>query len=467
MASLKGKPRILVTRHIVTQFPDIQTIIQSSNYKLIPSDWNDKTPSKTLKYNVDLILVNTEEIDTQNYHICQHLKADETLRYIPIIAVGEEGTTTMVSNYLDNGVDNYIMVPFQQEELLAQIRAMLRIRRQYVELHEKKKERLYLKYRANLPYALENFIGKSRAMQRVFDVIGTVAPTDSTVLIQGETGTGKELVARAIHLRSRRWERPFIAINCAALPETLLQSELFGHEKGAFTDAIRRKPGKFELAHTGTLFLDEVGELSPMTQLALLRVLQEHKFERVGGEQTIETDVRIVAATNKDLETAVAEKAFREDLYYRLSVVTIDLPPLRERKEDIPVLGMEFLQRNAKKMQKDVNGFSKKTLELMMRYDWPGNVRELENVIERAVVFAKGPLITEHDLPTKLHKLSTASASREPTLKEIERKLILKTLIQCNWNKHKAARELGIDRGTLYGKIKKYGLEKGVEKSTN
>jgi len=304
-------------------------------------------------------------------------------------------------------------------------------------------------------------------MQKVFDIIGTVAPADSTVLIQGETGTGKELVARAIHLRSRRWERPFIAINCAALPETLLQSELFGHEKGAFTDAIRRKPGKFELAHTGTLFLDEVGELSPMTQLALLRVLQEHKFERVGGEQTIETDVRIVAATNKDLEAAVAEKTFREDLYYRLSVVTIDLPPLRERKEDIPVLGMEFLQRNAKKMQKDVNGFSKETLELMMRYDWPGNVRELENVIERAVVFAKGPLITEQNLPAKLHKLSTTSLNRGPTLQEIERELILKALIRCNWNKHKTARELGIDRGTLYGKIKKYGFEKGVEKSTN
>ena len=335
-----------------------------------------------------------------------------------------------------------------------------------MELYREKKKKFSLRHRSNIPYNLETLIGKTQKMQEIYDIISAAAQTDTTVLIQGETGTGKELVVQVLHSKSQRWENPFIVVNCAALPETLLQSELFGHEKGAFTGAIRQKPGKFELAHTGTIFLDEIGELSPMTQLALLRVLQERKFERVGGEKTVEVDVRVIAATNRNLEEDVAQKRFREDLYYRLSVITIDLPSLRERKEDIPLLSTGFLRRFSKKIGKNISGFSKETLELMMKYSWPGNIRELENVIERAVVFCKGDTINIGDIPPKLRNKAESVANEQPTLQEVERKLILKTLTNCRWNKHRAANGLGIDRGTLYGKIKRYGLEKESEKST-
>ena len=460
------KPRILLSGWGMKEAGRLQATLESLGYQIILCASPDKIPALATKEDVDLILLSAEKDRAADYRICERLEADESLKYIPILVLTGEEQSSAGRAALDHGADSYVTEPFMRDEVLSTVKAMLRVRRHFAELLHEKVEKLSIRHRSNLPYGLEGIIGKSQKMQELYEVISAVAQTDSTVLIQGETGTGKEVVAQVLHSKSRRWEAPFIVVNCAALPETLIQSELFGHEKGAFTGAIRQKPGKFELAHTGTIFLDEVGELSPMTQLALLRVLQERKFERVGGEKTLEVDVRVIAATNRNLEDAIAQKEFREDLYYRLSVITIELPPLRERKEDIHLLSMEFLLRFSRKMGKEINDFSKEALELMTQYDWQGNIRELENVVERAVVFCKGNTITGADLPPKLQMRIGVINNKLVGLAAAERELILRTLTNCSWNKHRAAKELGIDRGTLYSKIKKYALEGGVEKST-
>jgi len=297
-------------------------------------------------------------------------------------------------------------------------------------------------------------VGKSKPMQQIYDLIKDVSATNTTILITGENGTGKELVARAIHKNSPRKNGPFIVANCSAYPQTLLESELFGHEKGAFTGAIRQKRGRFELAHGGTLFLDEIGEIPPATQVMLLRVLQDHEFERVGGEKTIKADVRIVAATNRDLRKEMKAGRFRDDLYYRLNVISIHLPPLRERKEDIPLLCNHFLKKFSIRDGKDIKRFSTKAMKLLLEHDWPGNVRELQNTVEYAVTLAKGKTIKEDLLPVAIRK-----TSKEPTsLADYEKRLISKVLKECNWNKHQAARRLDISRATLYSKIRRYGL---------
>ncbi len=283
-------------------------------------------------------------------------------------------------------------------------------------------------------------------------------------MILGESGTGKELVANAIHHNSPRANQPFIKVACAALPETLLESELFGHEKGAFTGAIARKEGRFQLAHRGAIFLDEVGEMSATTQAKILRVLQEKEFEPLGSSRTVKVDVRVIAATNKDLEKEVREGRFREDLYYRLNVVPVSLPPLRERKEDIPDLAIHFLSVYREKNQKELREISKKALDLLVRYDWPGNVRELENCIERAVVIARGEIIASADLPPQIQALSDEKAGvgvRFPagiSLQEVEKALILETLEDTGGNRSRAAEILGINRRTLQNKLKEYGI---------
>jgi len=290
------------------------------------------------------------------------------------------------------------------------------------------------------------------------ELVRTVAPTDTTVLIAGESGTGKELVARAIHNLSPRRFMPMVAIHCGALTETLLESELFGHEKGAFTGAQYRKKGKFEVAEGGTVFLDEISDISLKTQTDLLRVLQEKEITRVGGTQTIKVDFRAVAATNKDLETKVAEGTFRPDLFYRLDVFEIRIPSLHERREDIPLLADHFLHKFARAMNKPFSSISRPAVDMLMQYDWPGNVRELENAIERAMVVGRGPEIQSSDLPLKLNHAPAAPSSQ--TLEDVERGHILKVLEGCHWNQSMAARVLKIDRVTLYNKIKKYGFRK-------
>jgi transcriptional regulator with PAS, ATPase and Fis domain len=303
-------------------------------------------------------------------------------------------------------------------------------------------------------------IGQSSAMQQIFDLIRDVAPSEATVLITGETGTGKGLAAKAIHSHSPRCEGPYVVVNCGAIPEHLMESELFGYEKGAFTDAKQTKKGRLELAHGGTLFLDEIGEISMRMQIDLLRVLEDRVFYRVGGTQPIEADFRVIAATNRNLEQAIGEGRFREDLYYRLNVVSFVMPPLRRRKEDIPLLADNFLLRYAQETHRSIDKISRETIDEMMIYDWPGNVRELENAIERAVVVGKGRQIMPEDMPISCRK--PEAGPRAQRLKDMEKELIHRTLEENGWNIVRSAKILGIDRSTLYSKIKRYQLQKST-----
>jgi len=298
-------------------------------------------------------------------------------------------------------------------------------------------------------------VGKDPTMQNLFRLIENVAPSDATVLVQGESGTGKELVARAIHGLSPRADKPLVVINCSAYPASLLESELFGHEKGAFTGAVKQRPGRFELADGGTVFLDEIGEIPPQAQVKLLRVLQTRKFERVGGDRTLSVDVRVVAATNKDLLEEVRAGNFREDLYYRLDVVPIHLPPLRERGNDAALLARHFLRRFAAQQAKDVAEIDSRAMRLLLDYPWPGNVRELENVMEQAVVLAKGRTIDLSDLPPRLQ---SARPTPQRTILEQERQLLVAALEECGWNKSLAAQRLGIGRSTLYAKLRRHHI---------
>jgi len=309
-----------------------------------------------------------------------------------------------------------------------------------------------------------DLVGKDPQMQVIYKLIEDVAPTDATVLIQGESGTGKELVARAIHNNSLRKDKPFIVINCSAYPATLLESELFGHEKGAFTGAVRQKSGRFEQADGGTVFLDEIGEISPTAQIKLLRVLQSQKFERVGGEKTLTVNTRILAATNKDLQQAVKTGDFREDLFYRLNVIPIQVPPLRDRRNDIPLLARNFLKKFAEEQNKTVQHFSSEAMRLLLNYDWPGNVRELENSIEHATVIAKGKNVEVSEVPAGIQqarpRISKISNGSKHSIMENEKNLLREVLGECNWNKKETAAKLGISRSTLYEKLKKYNIAK-------
>ena len=314
-----------------------------------------------------------------------------------------------------------------------------------------------LKSRVEAQAGFGEIIGKDPKMQVVYKLIEDVASSDATVLIQGESGTGKELVARAIHRLSSRQANPFVVINCSAYPATLLESELFGHEKGAFTGALRQKPGRFELADGGTVFLDEIGEIPPPAQIKLLRVLQTRKFERVGGERTLTIDVRVLAATNKDLRQEVARGNFREDLFYRLNVIPIMLPPLRDRRNDIPLLALHFLRRFAQERGKDLREISSGAMRLLLDYSWPGNVRELENSVEHAVVLAKSGELEAWDFPSALQHPGPGMAA---TIADQELSLLLNILEECGWNKKLAAHRLGISRSTVYAILKRHNITK-------
>jgi transcriptional regulator with PAS, ATPase and Fis domain len=311
-------------------------------------------------------------------------------------------------------------------------------------------------------YSLENFIWKNEKMREIFNLLPKIATTHSTVLIEGESGTGKELMAHAIHQLSLREDKPFIRVNCGALAEGVLESELFGHVKGAFTGAIAHKVGRFELADTGTIFLDEIGELSPTTQVKLLRVVQEGEFERVGDAERLKVDVRIIAATHKDLKKAIEQNEFRQDLYYRLRVVPIHLPPLRERKDDIPPLVSHFLQKFNKEMGRKVGHVSLSAIKLLTAYDYPGNVRELENIIEHAMVFCTGEMLDVEHLQKEIHEPDQFKEmiKAERPLAAIEREVILKFLNDTHWNYKQTALKLGMSRTTLWRRVKQYGLSK-------
>ena len=376
---------------------------------------------------------------------------------IPVILLTAFSSVESAVEAMKKGTFDYITKPVDIGELQLIIARALNFRN----LQEENRQ---LKEQLGERVIAGDIIGKSQAMQGMFATLAMVAPTDATVLITGESGTGKELVASALHHNSARKNGPFIKLNCAALNDNLLESELFGHEVGAFTGATGRRKGRFELAHRGTLFLDEIGDMSLTTQAKVLRVLQDGEFERLGGSETVKTDVRLLAATHKDLKAMIEAGTFRQDLFFRLSVVPIHLPALRERIIDIPELAGFFLGRYAKKNRKDLKGFHPEALKLLMHYPWPGNIRELENTIERAVILCLGEQISPHELPPHLlaeevHADRVKDMAETVTLRDMERLTIKSTLENTGHNKSLTAKKLGIARQTLLNKIKEYGLE--------
>lgn len=405
----------------------------------------------------DIALVDLKMPKMDGLELMERMK--ELKPDIQVIIITAYATVHTAVQAMKMGAYDYLVKPFNPEEISLLINRL-------IESKELVKEISYLRKELAKQYQFHDLISKSPKMQKIFEFARTVAKSNSNILILGESGTGKELLARAIHNESLRAAGPFVAVSCVALPETLLESELFGHEKGAFTDAVTQKKGKFELAHGGTLFLDEIGDISPKLQLNLLRVLQEKEFTRVGGTKPIRVDVRIIAATNRDLKKAVEEGKFRDDLYYRLNVISIQIPPLRERKEDIPLLVHRFIEKFNIELGKRVEKISEEALKTLMKYDWPGNVRELENVIERAMVITKGTLIKPEDIQISAEPSKEIRVEGEDrSLRAVERAHIQRVLEENDWNIQRSAQILGIDRVTLYKKIKKYGLKRKEEET--
>jgi len=369
-----------------------------------------------------------------------------------VVVMTAFGAVSSAVDAMRAGAAEYLTKPLNFDELLVVLDKVF-------EQQELRRETRQLRQRVRDRVAPNNIVGASPPMQRVFEIVDQVAPSRATVLITGESGTGKELVANALHQRSPRSNGPFVKLHCAALAESLLESELFGHEKGSFTGAMARKDGRFQIADGGTLFLDEIGEISPSIQVKLLRFLQEHEFERVGGNQTIRVDVRVIAATNRNLSDLVAKGKFREDLFYRLNVVSLEMPPLRDRRTDIPALAKFFLDRFVKENAKAIEGFTTEALERLMAYDWPGNVRELENAVERAVVLCNTPQIEARHLPPSVQpRMTPAGMPAIPgsTMTEIERYAILETLKSTGGSTSKAADILGISVRTIQYRLHQY-----------
>jgi DNA-binding NtrC family response regulator len=403
------------------------------------------------KGDIDLVITDLRMPGMSGEEFMRHIAAETP--GIPVIVLTGHGTVETAVAAMRDGAYDFLTKPVNLERLTLLVKRALQ-NRELVLTHRRLEEELEQKKQ------FETIIGTSAPMHRVFDTVSRAAPTRASILITGESGVGKELVADAIHELSPRKGKPLVKVHCAALAASLLESELFGHEKGAFTGAVARKRGRFELAHEGTLFLDEIGEIDQNIQIKLLRILQEKKFERVGGEETIEADVRIVAATNKDLKAEIEKGNFREDLYYRLNVVNIVVPPLRERKDDIPLLLTAFLKEFARENGKTIEGIDEKTRSCLYAYDWPGNVRELRNCVESAVVMAKGSFITEEDLPPSLRSGSDEGWIRIPlgtSLEESERIIIRDTLSFNKGNKSKTADTLAIGRKTLHRKLAEWG----------
>lgn len=369
---------------------------------------------------------------------------------LPVIMITGYATIDVAVEAMRKGASDFLAKPFPPDELLLKVQRVF----EYAELAE---ENVYLKRELNREREYERIVGESKAIRNVFLQIEKVSAADCRVLITGETGTGKELVAREIHRRSPRKDKGFYGVNCASFAGSLLESELFGHERGAFTSAHAAQRGLFEIANKGTVFLDEIGETGPSLQANLLRVVQEGEFKRIGGESILKTDVRILSSTNRDIKKAVADGTFREDLFYRLSVVQIHLPSLRERKEDIPLLVDHFLIKCFSQSKKRVRGIASGALDLLLRYPWPGNVRELENAVERATLMSLGGQLTAEDFAF-LFSSEGGPQQRKGTLEDVERELIQRTLVECNWNKTLTARRIGISRRALYEKALRLGI---------
>ena len=431
----------------------------------------------------DLILLDVMMPGMDGFETCRRLKTNPDSKDIPVIFMTALSEAEDKVKGFQTGAVDYVTKPIQQEEVLARVNTHLTLRRLQKNLEQQvaartvdlqnalseverlknrlQDENVYLQEEIKLTHNFEDIIGQSRAMKDVLAQVEQVAPTDATVLVLGETGTGKELLARAVHNLSGRKDRPLVKVNCAALPANLIESELFGHEKGAFTGALDRKTGRFELADGGTIFLDEIGDLPLELQAKLLRVLQEGEFERLGSSSTLKVDVRVIAATNRDLEAAVAEGTFREDLYYRLNVFPVQSPPLRERKDDIPILVNHFVQKFNARVGKQIDTIPQKAMDTLRTHAWPGNVRELENMVERAVILSRG---NRFELGNWFPKTGALSDSADfATLAENERRHILEALERTDWRvsgDRGAAKILHINPHTLLSRIKKLGIQR-------
>jgi two-component system response regulator HydG len=449
------KPKILVVDDERSHRRMIEAVLSAEGYEIMQADNGQAAIEAVEDKFYDLIIMDIRMPKLDGIDALKKLKTISP--GIPIIIMTAYASVGTAVDALKSGASDYLTKPLDIEELKLLVAKTLRI-------HQLEKENIYLKERLDDRFDFSSIIGQSPAMKRLFETMALVAPSEATALIVGESGTGKELIANAIHQNSPRKDRPFIKVNCAALPETLLESELFGHEKGAFTGALARKQGRFQLADQSSIFLDEIAEMSPATQAKILRVLQERDFEPVGSTQTIKVDTRVIAATNKNLEEEIAAGHFRDDLYYRLNVVTLTVPPLRDRREDIPYLADFFLKQYAEKNRRLIKGFTPRAIDLLMRYEWPGNVRELENIIERGVIMSRGEVITPLEFPNDLQKLddelkdSHISLTPGRSLKEVEKAMILRTLEETGGNRTHAAKILGISRRTLQLKLKEYGI---------
>ncbi len=436
----------------------LQTLLELEGFTVETAASGEEGLAKLAEQPMDLVLLDFALPDRNGLEILRDIRdRDPELGVIMITAYG---TVENAVAAMQSGATNFIQKPWDNEKLLADVRAVVGRRRA-------EEENVQLKRALKQRYNFENIIGKSEPMLKIFDLVAQVAPSRSTVLLQGESGTGKELIAKAIHMNSPRKDRPFVPVNTGSMPADLLESTLFGHVKGAFTSAVASKKGLFEIADRGTLFLDEIGTMSMETQAKILRVLQDRKFMHLGGVQELQVDVRIIAATNVDLRQMSREGKFREDLFYRLNVITIDLPPMRQRREDIPLLVDFFIRKFAEENDRDVRQIAPEALRALIEYSWPGNVRELENVIERAVVLSSGATVTLELLPDHIvgrgaglnvleHR---ADASLFEIVEECERRIIVDMLERCNWNQTEAAEKFKIPLSTLNQKIKRLSIE--------
>ncbi|MCB2147907.1 MAG: sigma-54 dependent transcriptional regulator [Deltaproteobacteria bacterium] len=447
--------KILVVDDDASHRTMLRAVLSAEGYQVQEADDGDTACREVEKNIFDLVLMDLR---------MKRLHGDAAQKRIyaispttPVVIMTAYGSVRSAVKSLKAGAHDYLTKPIDVEELKILVAKTLHHRR----LEE---ENLNLKERLDANFDFGGIIGRSPSMRELFETLSLVAPSEATVLIQGESGTGKELVANAIHHNSHRKDRPFVKVNCAALPETLLENELFGHEKGAFTGATGPKKGRFQLADRGTLFLDEIAEMAPATQAKILRVLQEREFEPVGGARTVKVDTRIISASNRNLEEEIAAGRFREDLFFRLNVVRIKVPPLRNRSADIPLLADYFLERYAEKNHRHLKGFHPRAMDLLLQHAWPGNVRELENVIERAVIMARGDRVDPSHLPKTLQDQDASNSAKEPvlasgrSLKEVEKEMILKTLEDMGGNRTRTADTLGISRRTLQLKLKAYGI---------
>jgi two-component system response regulator HydG len=450
--------KILVVDDEPSQRKMLKANLSLDGYQVFEAEDGQDAITRVSEEFYDLILMDNRMSHVDGIEALREIK--KISPGIPIIIITAYASVETAIEALQAGAHDYLTKPLDIEELRIKVQ-------QTLEFWRLKEENILQKRRIENLFDASQIIGRSQKMRQVLETVAMVAPTEASVLILGESGTGKELIANALHQGSSRSDKRFIKINCAALPETLLESELFGHERGAFTGAVGRRPGRFELADGGTIFLDEIGEMTPSTQAKLLRVLQEREFEPLGSTKTVKVDIRILSATNKDLDEEVKRGAFREDLFYRLNVVPIHLPNLRERKEDIPLLIEHFLKIYNEKNGRNLKGFHPRALDAMMRYAWPGNIRELENVVERAVILTRDEYVSLPELPE-----SVARAVEDPlpwsiregirpgmTIREMEKELILVTLEHNDGNRTRSAAELGITRRTLQNKLKEYEID--------